>query len=72
MSKVGDKLGSKPSSVTVEAINGQAAKALIDASADADLLVLGARGGGGFRGLTVGSVTNQVVHHAACPVVVIK
>jgi len=72
VNKVGDKLGSKPSSVTVEAINGQAAKALIDASGDADLLILGARGGGGFSGLQLGSVTNQVVHHAACPVVVIK
>jgi nucleotide-binding universal stress UspA family protein len=72
VNKVADKLGTKPSSVTVEAINGQAAKALIDASGDADLVVLGARGGGGFHGLNVGSVTNQVVHHAVCPVVVIK
>lgn len=60
-----------PSSVTVHAVSGLPAKELIDASGDADLLVVGARGGGGFAKLLLGSVSSQVVNHAACPVVVI-
>lgn len=38
---------------------------------DADLVVVGSRGGGGFSKLLLGSMSNQVVSHAACPVVVI-
>lgn len=66
------KLGeSKPEYVTVTAVDGFPAQELIKASKDADLLVVGSRGGGGFAVLVLGSVTNQVVHHAACPVVVV-
>jgi nucleotide-binding universal stress UspA family protein len=66
------KLGaSQPESVSVTAVDGFPAQELIKASKDADLLVVGARGGGGFAVLMLGSVSNQVVHHAACPVVVI-
>jgi nucleotide-binding universal stress UspA family protein len=66
------KLGaSQPESVTVSAVNGFPAQALIDASKDSDLLVVGARGGGGFSVLMLGSVSNQVVHHSDCPVVVV-
>jgi nucleotide-binding universal stress UspA family protein len=57
--------------ITVSAINGFAAQALIDASAEADLVVVGTRGGGGFPHLTLGSVSSQVIHHAKCPVVVV-
>jgi nucleotide-binding universal stress UspA family protein len=57
--------------VTVKAVNGLPASELIDASKDADLIVVGSRGGGGFRRLLLGSVSSQVVNHAACPVVVV-
>jgi nucleotide-binding universal stress UspA family protein len=63
--------GAGPASVTVRAVNGVAAQELINASRDADLIVVGRRGGGGFAGLRMGSVSSQVSHHAACPVVVI-
>lgn len=56
--------------VTVSAINGFAAQALIDASANSDLVVAGTRGGG-FPHLHLGAVSSQVVHHAKCPVVVV-
>jgi nucleotide-binding universal stress UspA family protein len=60
-----------PASVTVRAVSGLPAQELVGASSDADLVVVGSRGGGGFAKLLLGSVTNQVVSHAACPVVVI-
>lgn len=66
------KLGaSQPESVTVTAVNGFPAQALIDASRGSELLVVGTRGGGGFVHLALGSVSSQVVHHASCPVVVV-
>jgi nucleotide-binding universal stress UspA family protein len=62
---------SRPSSVTVQAVVGLPAEALLEAAADADLLVVGSRGAGGFKRLLMGSVSVQVTHHAHCPVVVI-
>lgn len=57
--------------VAVRAVSGLPAEELIRASEDADLLVVGARGVGGFSRLVLGSVSTQVSHHAACPVVIV-
>jgi nucleotide-binding universal stress UspA family protein len=70
--KVTDQLGeSRPESVTVRAVSGFPARELIEASSDADLVVVGSRGVGGFARLMTGSTSSQVVEHAHCPVVVV-
>lgn len=53
------------------AVHGHPAEALIERSANADLVVVGRRGLGGFKQMLVGSVSRDVVHHAECPVVVV-
>ena len=74
---LGDAIGKvcDPSSgVPVRAliVEGNAAQVLLDASDGADLLVVGSRGHGGFAEALLGSVSQHCVHHACCPVVVIR
>lgn len=63
--------GSNDIDVTVEVRPGSAAGVLLEESSAADLLVVGSRGHGGFRGLALGSVSQQCVQHASCPVTVV-
>lgn len=69
------QLGDEPSplSVTIQGAAGMPAEELIKAAADADaeMIVVGSRGSGGFRKLLLGSVTTQLTHHAHCTVVVV-
>ena len=61
-----------PDGIRLRAISDLAGPGLVRAAVDADLLVVGARGLGGFKGLLVGSVSQHCLHHAPCPVAVIR
>jgi nucleotide-binding universal stress UspA family protein len=58
--------------VEPEILSGHAARTLLDFTHPGDLVVLGARGRGGFRSLLLGSTSTAVAQHAHCPVVVIR
>jgi nucleotide-binding universal stress UspA family protein len=53
-------------------VEGLAARTLIEMSQGADLLVVGSRGLGGFSSMALGSVGQACVHHAHCPVLIIR
>ena len=63
-------MGDKVEVISV-VVEGAAGAVLVAESQDAELLVVGSRGHGGFAGLLLGSVSQQCAHHAACPVVII-
>lgn len=66
-------LGETPAvPVELSVVEGPAARELIRAAEDADLLVVGNRGRGGFAGVLLGSVSLHCVAHAPCPVVVVR
>jgi nucleotide-binding universal stress UspA family protein len=73
MEAIRDVLGEEPPVLLRPQVKeGNAAKLLIDLSDDADLLVVGARGHGGFAGMLLGSVSQHVAAHAKCTVVVVR
>jgi nucleotide-binding universal stress UspA family protein len=61
----------RPASVTVTAVHGFPVEELINAGKDADMIVVGSRGVGGFTRLMMGSVAAQVAQHAHCPVLIV-
>jgi nucleotide-binding universal stress UspA family protein len=68
-----DEIAPDPDGVVVErrVVEGAPAAVLVDESRNADLLIVGSRGLGGFAGLLLGSVSQQCAHHASCPVVIV-
>jgi nucleotide-binding universal stress UspA family protein len=68
-----DEVAPDTNGVVVErrVVEGAPASVLVDESRNADLLIVGSRGHGGFAGLLLGSVSQQCAHHAACPVVIV-
>lgn len=63
---------SDPVQITGTVVEGNAARVLLDASREADLLVVGNRGHGGFVEALLGSTGQHLVEHATCAVVVIR
>jgi nucleotide-binding universal stress UspA family protein len=63
--------GADADQVQRHVVRGHPALALIEQAAGADLLVVGCRGHGGFAGMLLGSVSQHVVAHAPCPVLVV-
>jgi nucleotide-binding universal stress UspA family protein len=71
--EIEEVLGDDPSVLAQPRVRqGNPAKVLIEQSEDADLLVVGTRGHGGFRGLVLGSVSQHVAGYAKCPVIVVR
>jgi len=68
VNRLGD---AKPASVTIHAVDGFVVKELVDASQEADMVVVGSRGGSGVARVLMGSVSAEVVQHSACPVVIV-
>jgi nucleotide-binding universal stress UspA family protein len=73
LTEIKEVLGQDPPVVVQPTVKqGNPAKVLIEQSTDADLLVVGTRGHGGFRGLVLGSVSQHVAGYAKCSVAVIR
>ena len=70
---VAETLGEDPGlEIELVVAEGHAAPVLVEAAKGADLLVVGSRGHGGFAGMLLGSVSEHCVHHASCPVIVVR
>jgi nucleotide-binding universal stress UspA family protein len=67
-SRLGD---AQPPAATVRALSGFVVNELVDASKEADLVVLGTPSSRGLARLLVGSVSTEVVQHSLCPVVIV-
>ena len=61
-----------PPEVEKRLVEGDPAESLVAEAEGADLVVVGSRGRGGLTSALLGSVSGHVVHHAGCPVVVVK
>ncbi len=57
--------------VELHVAHGQSSSRLLDAAVGAEMLVVGSRGAGGFRGLGFGSTADQVMRNSPCPVIVV-
>ena len=69
---VAEVLGERPAvPVRPTGVQGQPARALVEASKDAELLVVGSRGRGGIVGALLGSTSDYCIRHAKCPIVVL-
>jgi nucleotide-binding universal stress UspA family protein len=68
---VAAELGDDGPAATLRIENDLPARTLLRAAEGAWLLVVGSRGLGGFKGLLLGSVSQQVAHHAPCPVLIV-
>jgi nucleotide-binding universal stress UspA family protein len=70
-----DNPGRRPVLVGVDLetklVHSHPVQALIDEALGAELVVVGSHGRGGFTGMLLGSVSQAVLHHAACPVAVV-
>ncbi|PRW62735.1 universal stress protein [Actinopolyspora mortivallis] len=62
---------SSPPPVRTKVTQGDSAQVLLDTARDAELLVVGSRGHGGFVGALIGSVSHRCTHHSRCPVVIV-
>jgi nucleotide-binding universal stress UspA family protein len=66
-----DTSATVPATITQAVVEGHAAKVLLDTVTEADVLVVGSRGHGELTGTLLGSISQHVVAHAPCPVVVV-